>query len=916
MGTDQKLREESAQGSYVPAMAPISLGDARQPSQQFRGTFCRACGSKRFDHAGEGCPRCGELLASTVKDTTPLVGRTVAFRSGLRQKTGPVVADDGATVTVLVDGALVPVEVHKVKEVPSRSEGAVSSAAYRLVLAANDSRRGHAGAVLEQLPSLLTTVAARRAFALAAFQRADGESIREYSSLAPTEQSWLLMWLAHNLGSSQTVMEHLSQLPADRYPDKVGVIAAHWAIASLEPARSVVVEHLKGVSDDPLAAVLLFLLGEKAWKDVEAVVAALPEIATGDGLGSVELAKLRVLAGADAAGSLCVDVLPPQASIAFALRHGRWPGDDPFEEGAGNTESSEAQRVLAEAILAAGESVMDSLVDAGLLGPGFAAIATASTSDSAYLGGRLAPERLSEEELEALGHDAERARRALVAGEQPSGDGAASRLYVLLAGLRSGETSVLAELAPLVAEPHRAVALAVGRSLRDGKVDVDALVDRSAWPVLARCLPNGKDLGAAHPGVKRLSEWWSLEQAEERLLEWDWDGAAVAARECLRTAEDEDTRDEALNLLACALYQQGNVEGARRALEEALAGVDSPELIINYGIVAGEDDKHAASTELARLAVEAPTLELRLTAARRALALWSDHVPGAGETDDPPASLISAMRSLSVEPTGLDEHAGIMRFLSWADDEWLGDKRHTAGSPYADTVQHRFLVARAGGLEDALLALGELSGMYPEDEWLAKERAAMAESWVQIMLSSEEALPGLGMCGLEFMDSGMSLDPRQQILLPVLSVRELLLYMFNDEDNRGTPKLELLDRLTTARKVLAANPALDADLYGGLIDETVDRFALVSWRGWSTESDAIVDAYNSMLAQLQGMFKWQVNRDAVRRATDPMLAALSDMDRSIQRVLREGLKDEKIAEGLRNLAAHAREVHQAVTKLR
>lgn len=321
MGTDQKVREESAQGSYVPAMAPISLGDARQPSEQLRGTFCRACGSKLFDYAGEGCPRCGESLASTVKDTTPLVGRTVAFRSGLRQKTGPVVADDGATVTVLVDGALVPVEVHKVKEMPSTSEGAVSSAAYRLVLAANDSHRGHAGAVLEHLPALLTTTAARRAFALAAFQRADGKSIQEHSGLAGTEQSWLLMWLAHNLGSSQTVMEHLSQLPADRYPDKVGVIAAQWAIASLEPARSVVVEHLMGVSDDPLAAVLLFLLGEKAWSDVEAVVAALSgiAIATGVGLGSVALAKLRVLAGADAAGSLCVDVLPPQASIAFAL---------------------------------------------------------------------------------------------------------------------------------------------------------------------------------------------------------------------------------------------------------------------------------------------------------------------------------------------------------------------------------------------------------------------------------------------------------------------------------------------------------------------------------------------------------------------------------------------------------------------
>jgi hypothetical protein len=890
----------------VPAVTPIKPADGKR-STQLSGNFCRACGS--LDQPGESCARCGEPLASTAEDTAPLVGRTVTFRSGLRQKTGLVVAEADEGVTVLVDGAPMQLEMHKVKEAPS-SAGSVSSAAYRLILAARDSDQVEA--VSQHVPPLLTTTAARRAFALAAFQRGDGKGIREHSRLAKTEQTWLLMWLAHNLGASQGVVDHLANLPPDGYPDKVGVIAAHWAVASQEPARSVVLSHLKGVSGDPLAEVLLFLLGERSWSTTEAVLPALPEAATGVLLGTMPLAKLRVVAGADDPGSFCVDLLPPQASVAFALRHGRWPGNDPFS---GGELPSDAQRLLAEAILGAGESVMDSLVDAGLLGSGFATIAAAGTKEPAYLQGRLAPDQLSEQELDALAHDAERARRALIAGEQPNGS-AASRPYILLAALRSGDTSVLAELAPMLAEPHRALALAVGRSLRDGRVDVEALVDRSAWPVLARCLPSGMELGTAHPGVKRLSEWWSLEQAEERLLEWDWDGAAGAARECLRTAEDEDTRDEALNLLACALYQQGNVEGARRALEEALAGVDSPELIINYGIVAGEDDKHAASTELARLAVEAPTLELRLTAARRALALWSDHVPGAGETDDPPASLISAMRSLSVEPTGLDEHTGIMRFLSWADDEWLADKRHTAGSPYASGVQHRFLVARAGGLEDALLALGELSGMYPEDEWLAQERAAMAESWIQIMLSSEEALPGLGMCGLKFMDSDMRLDPRQQVLLPVLSVRELLLYMFNDEDNRGTPKLELLDRLTTARDVLAASPELDADLYGDLIDETVDRFALVCWRGWGTESDAIVDAYNSILGQLQGMLKRQVNRDAVRRATDPLLAALNETRRAIQRVLREGIKDDKIADGLRNLATHATEVHQAVTRLR
>lgn len=474
---------------------------------------------------------------------------------------------------------------------------------------------------------------------------------------------------------------------------------------------------------------------------------------------------------------------------------------------------------------------------------------------------------------------------------------------------------MLAELAPLLAEPHRAVALAVGRSLRDGKVDVDALVDRSAWPVLARCLPNGKDLGAAHPGVKRLSEWWSLEQAEERLLEWDWHGAAVAARECLRTAEDEDTRDEALNLLACALYQQGNVEGARRALEEALAGVDSPELIINYGIVAGEDDKHAASSELARLAVEAPTLQLRLTAARRALALWSNHVPGDGETDDPPSSLISAMRALTVERTGLDEHAEIMRFLSWADDEWLADERHTRGSPYADTPQHVYLIARAKGATEAVAELARLSRMRSEDEWLLGERNSLADSLIKIMLNSEGPRPGVAVWALELSDSGMAFEPRQAILLPVLAVREFAIYMLRGEDCNSGPKLELLDRVVTARKLLASQPDLDAEVFEDFIRDTVEKFAFAAWQGWGAQSDAIVDAYNMILGRLGGTYRWQVNRQAVRHATDPLLSGLAEIEREVKRVVAQGPKNPKLLEGLENLVKHCREMHQAILKL-
>ena len=52
--------------------------------------------------------------------------------------------------------------------------------------------------------------------------------------------------------------------------------------------------------------------------------------------------------------------------------------------------------------------------------------------------------------------------------------------------------------------------------------------------------------------AKGNAEWLTLSGAVSRLWDWDWEGAAVEAKHCLLVARDEHTRDEALNLIACA----------------------------------------------------------------------------------------------------------------------------------------------------------------------------------------------------------------------------------------------------------------------------------------------------------------------------------------------------------------------------
>jgi hypothetical protein len=103
---------------------------------------------------------------------------------------------------------------------------------------------------------------------------------------------------------------------------------------------------------------------------------------------------------------------------------------------------------------------------------------------------------------------------------------------------------------------------------------------------------------------------------------WDWQGAIAEAKRCLQVARDEETRDEALNLLACAHWQLGNDDEAISALTSALEGEYTEGLQVNVGVVAGALDPRLAGEHLGKLAEEAPTIQLRAAAASRALELW------------------------------------------------------------------------------------------------------------------------------------------------------------------------------------------------------------------------------------------------------------------------------------------------------
>ncbi len=166
-----------------------------------------------------------------------------------------------------------------------------------------------------------------------------------------------------------------------------------------------------------------------------------------------------------------------------------------------------------------------------------------------------------------------------------------------------------------------------------------------------------------------------LEDALSAVLKARWDEAVNSAKRVLTATENEDLRDEALNLLACAKWQLGDDDRAISALRQALEGEYNASLQTNIGVVAANLAPELAAEHLGRLSHEAPAIELRLGAAMRGFDLWS----ASRDEDDEspaPATLREALRSLATTVVSSgdlsdDEVWSLLAVLAYRDSDWL-----------------------------------------------------------------------------------------------------------------------------------------------------------------------------------------------------------------------------------------------------
>ena len=214
----------------------------------------------------------------------------------------------------------------------------------------------------------------------------------------------------------------------------------------------------------------------------------------------------------------------------------------------------------------------------------------------------------------------------------------------------------------------------------------------------------------------------------------------------------------------------GQDQAAQQALTTALEGNRNPSLQVNLGVVAGGLDPEAAALELARLVRESESIELRTSAALKAVGLWlTDDVPWVSEQEHGmPEPLALALRTLVVEPIDVDSFRQIVKLQSSFDSEWLANTGSLARSPHKATLEALVYQARAAGADTLVEVLTDVLGRGNPPTWIVEERDALLNMIVRHAFEDESS--GAGVFAFLAIEKGLPIEPEQRDMLIPLAV--------------------------------------------------------------------------------------------------------------------------------------------------
>ncbi|MEX0754984.1 MAG: hypothetical protein WD556_07695 [Actinomycetota bacterium] len=855
--------------------------------------FCWSCGIP--DPVSDPCEACGLSARPKPLARFELVGATAYINQRLKSRSGIVVAETpSSAVLAFADATHIEVPRNKLKGV-SKGEYGARCSAWSLVVASRTinpkDQTKFDGLIASVVGKLVSqSIDQARGFALDALD-ADCPGWLEKIYLTTGERDFLYASYHAGRGSTGAALKHLLLLPEDRYPTKdrialrcIGAIQAD--VATHEGVRL----QLQPFAERPIAGGLLSLLGGEEL-DAEEWVRTANSVLSKAAPGEEDRLPRNLVA--EFLESLSTgSALPPgtrelgaQVRV-FALAHAIRTGASP-------------QEVSLTDLGDMPESLLDDAIDqsAVTISPNEQNHASAK-----YVLARTKPGVLTQEDLVTLHLEEELARRAFLRSDQKAlqefPKTSVTDQLMVLDRLRSGDVEGAVGDIGAFEGKRREKVQNIADCLSRGSIDSatnEVLTDGTTWPILAPLLPEDSSelssLGAARPTLRGIAAWRSLSGAVSRLWDWDWEGAAVEAKRCLLVARDEPTRDEALNLIACARWQLGDDADAIAALSSALEDAYTEGLQVNMGVVATSLDPRLAGEHLGKLAINAPTLALRAAAAGRALELWyADPNPwdtDVGEQSLPP-ELLKALRQLVCSDIDEATFARFARTLSRWDEDWFGDSRQMMSGPFEGSAAARVYQAKARDFEEFIKVLAQIMAQDDPPGWATEECEGLIASALTA-LDPDDTNPIAASFGLVLIDGGLPMEAEVHVNLVSFTIVAIC---DGIDPAEGEPKERFLDMVVQARGRLAQMSGEERERSSRLLDFAASRVVGAIAAARAHQYDQVIDLYNDIASHLRGVPRRQINMSAVRDGTQPAVDFLVETSQLLDRLITQELEQD------------------------
>ena len=227
------------------------------------------------------------------------------------------------------------------------------------------------------------------------------------------------------------------------------------------------------------------------------------------------------------------------------------------------------------------------------------------------------------------------------------------------------------------------------------------------------------------------------------LNDWRWNDAGALARESLRYSNEEDVRDEALNVLAASQVMLGEPEKALQALQKAVEGRWNLSLQANLALVATSLSPQLASSQMGFLIDGASDASEKLKAARMAIGLWRDSQASGIDDEDLeplPAKLLDSIYDIFDAPDlGEEDFFDIALFVARFDSDKARIRRAVQNSRHESSSSSAVVIARTEGFMEFIDAVMKAAANDPNQKkpWI-QEKADEFVRQVNAMLVDEE----------------------------------------------------------------------------------------------------------------------------------------------------------------------------------